>query len=133
MKNVFDEKTEGFYQGLQWVLDNLKLSEENEQTLKSILAQNDVEEWRDAPVQKLDIVSEWQEEPVNLSLVENGQLLIECIKRKLYISKKKEINEEELGYIAINEAIDMAIPKSWNKEFVFATGFKAGYRKAISE
>lgn len=41
------KKTEGFYQGLQWVLDNLKLSEENEQTLKSILTQNDIEEWKD--------------------------------------------------------------------------------------
>lgn len=29
MDNIFEEKTNGFYQGLQWVLDNLKLSEEN--------------------------------------------------------------------------------------------------------
>ena len=40
------------------------------------------------------------------------------------------IDVEELDEMAITEALDYAIPSSWTRTFVFATGFKAGYRKA---
>lgn len=56
-----------------------------------------------------------------------AEFLVECN------SYKEEINEEELDRLAMQEAVDMAIPKSWRKEFVFTLGFKAGYKLAKSE